>query len=130
MLAVAIYAVKLQSDKKDLRAKNVALSSKVTTLESNPQIAIQKQTDELIAKVGALMQLPKDETPTIANVSDAAKAKQQSSFFDNAQNGDRVLMYVKAGQAILYRPSTSKIVLVAPLTFNAAAAPTATKPTR
>lgn len=131
LLAVGIYAIILQSDKKDLSAKNAALSSKVTTLEFNPQIAIQKQTDELIAKVGALTQLPKGETPTIANVSDASKAKQQSSFFSNAQNGDKVLMYVKAGEAILYRPSTNKIVLVAPLTFNAntTAKPTTTTPT-
>lgn len=112
LIGVGYYAYGLHNDKTDLTAK-------VATLNANPQIAIQKQTEELIAKVGALMNLPSGEAPTVANVSDAAKAKQQSSFFANAQNGDKVLMYVKAGEAILYRPSTNKIVLVAPLTFNA-----------
>lgn len=94
------------------------LQSQVDKLNANPQSIVQKQTQALISKVGSLMQLPSGETPTVAEVSNAAQAKQQSAFFDNAQNGDRVLMYVKAGEAILYRPSTNKIVLVAPLVFN------------
>lgn len=118
LLGVSGYALQLNSSRKDLKAQ-------VATLNANPTIVAQRQTDQLIAKVGSLMQLPSGEVPTVANVSDAAKAKQQSAFFANAQNGDRVLMYVKAGEAILYRPSTNKIVLVAPLTFtgdNSAAA--------
>jgi hypothetical protein len=100
------------------------LQKQLDAANSNPQALVQKQTDELIAKVAGLMTLPAGETPTVANVSDASKAKQQSAFFANAQNGDKVLMYVKAGEAILYRPSTNKIILVAPLTFNNAASTT------
>jgi hypothetical protein len=115
-----------------LSSDNTDLKKQVSTLNNNPQIVIQRQTDALIKRVGQLIQLPSDETPTVANVSDAEKAKQQSAFFNNAQNGDKVLMYVKAGQAILYRPSTDKIVLVAPLTFSnpATPAPATTKTTR
>lgn len=120
LIGVGYYAYTLYNDKQELTAK-------VATLNANPQLAIQKQTDDLISNVGALIQLPEGETPTVANVSDAAKAKEQSSFFANAVNGDKVLMYVKAGQAILYRPSTDKIVLVAPLTFNADTAKTTTR---
>jgi hypothetical protein len=118
------YATSLASDNKDLKAQ-------VTKLNENPQLAVQRQTDDILRKVGALMQLPKGEAPTVASVSDAEQAKKQSDFFKNAQNGDKVLMYVKAGQAILYRPSTNKIVLVAPLTFNndAAAATTGSSTT-
>jgi hypothetical protein len=101
-----------------LNTDNNNLNKQVTQLNQNPQVAVQKQTQSLINQVGALMQLPQGETPTVADVSDAGKAKQQSAFFNNAQNGDKVLMYVKAGEAILYRPSTDKIVLVAPLTFT------------
>lgn len=36
-------------------------------------------------------------------------------------------MYAKAGEAILYRPSTNKIILVAPLTFNNVGGGPATK---
>jgi hypothetical protein len=120
---LGLWAWTLYTDNKDLKKQ-------VTQLNANPQLAIQKQTQDLIAHVGALMQLPADETPTVANVSDATKAKQQSAFFNNAQDGDKVLMYVKAGEAILYRPRTDKIVLVAPLTFsNNQAAATSTPST-
>jgi hypothetical protein len=111
VIVLGAWSWGLMSDRDDLKRQ-------VAQLNSNPQIAVQKQTDQLIAAVGKLMDLPKGETPTIANVSDAAQAKKQSAFFNNAQNGDKVLMYVKAGEAILYRPSTDRIILVAPLTFN------------
>lgn len=76
---------------------------------SNPQTVTQNETQDLIAKVGKLVVLPTGETPTLATVNDATKLKNQA-FFKNAQNGDKVLIYNKAGQAILYRPSTNKIV--------------------
>jgi hypothetical protein len=111
VIGLGLWSWSLYSDRKDLQ-------SQVTKLNINPQSVVQKQTQQLITKVGSLMQLPSGETPTVAEVSDATQAKQQSSFFANAQNGDRVLMYVKAGEAILYRPSTNKIILVAPLVFT------------
>ena len=111
VIGLGLWAWTLHSDNADLKKQ-------VASLNANPQVAVQKQTDALINSVSKLIQLPSGETPTIANVTDAAAAKQQSAFFANAENGDKVLMYVKAGEAILYRPSTNKIVLVAPLTFT------------
>ncbi len=132
LAGVGYWAFSQASANKDLTADNKNLKSQVAQLNANPQIAVQKQTNDLISKVSALMQLPAGETPTVASVSDASAAKKQSAFFNNAQNGDKVLMYVKAGEAILYRPSTDKIILVAPLTFsgNAAAAAPTPKTTR
>lgn len=120
IVVLGLWAWTLSSD-------NSSLNATVKRINNDPQIAVQQQTKDLLNKVGSLMQLPADETPTIAAVSDAAKAKKQSAFFANAENGDKVLMYVKAGQAILYRPSTNKIVIVAPLTFSKGT-PTSTSP--
>lgn len=111
IVGLAVVSSQLHHDKTQLQAK-------VSSLEANPQIALQKQTDDLLKQVSALMTLPSGETPTVANVSDVTQARQQSPFFKDAQNGDKVLMYVKASEAILYRPTTNKIILVAPLTFN------------
>lgn len=126
LLALAGLATKLASlnkDKSDLQAKLTTSQSQLASVEANPQVLVQKQTDSLIGTVGKLMNLPTGETPTVAAVSDVAAAQKQSPFFANAQNGDKVLLYVKAGEAILYRPSTNKIILVAPLTFNNAQVP-------
>jgi hypothetical protein len=111
VIGLGLWSWSLENDRKDLK-------SQVSSLNANPQAAVQKQTQTLISEVGQLITLPTNEVPTVANVTDAAQAKQQSAFFTNAQDGDKVLMYVKAGQAILYRPSTNKIIIVAPLTFN------------
>jgi hypothetical protein len=121
VVGLALWAWTVAADRNNLQKQ-------LDAVNANPQALVQKQTDELIAKVGGLMNLPSGETPTVANVTDAAKAKQQSNFFANAQNGDKVLMYVKAGEAILYRPSTNKIILVAPLTFNNSSTSTTAAP--
>jgi len=61
--------------------------------------------------------LPAHETPTVATVVHADKLRGQS-FFANARNGDKVLVYGKEKEAILYRPSTDQIVTIAPVTVT------------
>ena len=86
-------------------------------LLKNPNLAVEKQTKQLTTQVGKLMMLPTDEVPTVATVTDAGKLKDQA-FFKNAKNGDKVLIYVKARKAILYRASTNLIVDVAPVNIS------------
>lgn len=66
-----------------------------------------------VNKVGQLMQLP-EETPSLATVTDKSKLAGQE-FFKTAENGDKVLVYINAKKAILFRPSLNKIVDVAPV---------------
>jgi len=89
---------------------------KYNELKTNPTMEAEKETKKMVKEVGKLMQLP-DETPTIVTVSDKEKLKDQS-FFDNAENGDVVLAYTQKMIAILYRPSTEKIINVAPITVD------------
>lgn len=96
---------------------------KYQDLKKNPDRVTQEETKSLTQKVGALMNLP-SEDPTIATVMDKEKVKDQP-FFTSAENGDKVLLYVNAKKAILYRPSTNRIVEVAPI-FTDTATPTAT----
>lgn len=70
------------------------------------------QITNLVQKVGKIIDLPTDETPTIATVSDITKLKGQA-FFAKAQNGDKVLVFTKTKKAILYRPGANKIIEVA-----------------
>lgn len=85
-------------------------------LLNNPTQAAQAEVKDLIAKVGNLMVLP-DENPTIATVSDPKKLVDQP-FFVKAILGDKVLIYSKAREAILYRPSINKIIQVAPVNLG------------
>jgi C4-dicarboxylate-specific signal transduction histidine kinase len=90
----------------------------VKKLSSNSQQAAQDQNQQLINKIGKLTPLPTGETPTIATVTDITKLKDQP-FFANAVNGDKVLIYTQAKKAYLYRPSTNKLINIAPVNLGA-----------
>jgi len=81
----------------------------------DPDVAIEKEIKSLTETIGKFMELPADEQPTLATVTDRAKLKGQE-FFAKAENGDKLLVYPKAGKAILYRPSTGKIIEATNLT--------------
>lgn len=90
-------------------------------LLKNPQLLAKDQTKSILDKLGKLYDLPKDETPTIATVQDKNKLKDQA-FFAKAANGDKLVIYLKAKKAILYRESTDKIIEVAPVNIDKKAA--------
>lgn len=93
----------------DLKKDNLRLQ--------DPQEAAKDETERIKSEVASLIDVPSDEAPTIASVVDASKLSKQA-FFAKAQNGDRVLMYAQAKKAILYRPSTKKIIEVAPINIG------------
>lgn len=102
-LGTAIFSyTQLQDAKKDVSAEKSA----------NPTTA------SIVNKVKLLIDVPQDETPSIATVEDAAKLKDQP-FFTNAQNDDTILLYAKAKKAIIYRESTNKIINVGPIDLSA-----------
>ncbi len=78
----------------------------------------KKETNALIGEVGLLMELPVGETPTVATIADKDKLRQQP-FFHTTENGDILLVYPIAAKAILYRPTSHKIINVAGLALGA-----------
>ncbi len=96
---------------------NIRLSKQLKDVTANPQLAVEWQNEQLLKQISHITQLPTDEVPIIATVSDASQAKTQSSFFVNAENGDKVVQYVKADKVILYRPSTQKIIEIGPFSL-------------
>lgn len=84
---------------------------------SNPQESAREETRQLTAKVGRLVEIPSNETPTVATVDDVAKLKDQP-FYTNAKTGDKVLIFNQARRAFLYRPSTDKVIEIAPINIG------------
>lgn len=95
------------------------LSRQVFFADTSVSSAQSAETNvsSVASRVGNLILLPTGETPTLATVSDKTKLQNQP-FFKHAENGDKVLIYTNAKEAILYRPSINKIIQVAPLTIT------------
>jgi len=80
----------------------------------DPNIITKQETAWVLERVNKLIDLPQDETPNMATVLDKDKLKDQE-FFKKAENGDKLIVYMKAKLAVLYRPNTNKIIAVAPV---------------
>lgn len=72
------------------------------------------QNEVLLMRLRVLTELPGEEVPTIATVTNANMVRNQL-FFKEAMNGDKVVIYRIAKKAILYRPSTDKVISIAPI---------------
>jgi hypothetical protein len=71
--------------------------------------------------VSKLAIIPKGEDPTLATVKD--KTKLTDDFLkSNAENGDKVLVYIKAKKVFVYRPGLNRIAAIGPLELQASAA--------
>lgn len=94
---------------------------------ANPSQFATDEAKNLVTTVSKLMNLPTEETPTVATVNDKDKLKNQP-FFAKSENGDKVLIYTTAKKAILYRPSINKIIDVAPVNIGSTAASASATP--
>ena len=83
----------------------------------NPNLVSQIEAKELEKKVSRLMVLPQSELPTVATVSDQTKLADQP-FFENASDGDKLLIYAQAKMVVLYSPERDKIINIGPLTVE------------
>lgn len=78
------------------------------SLPSNDQ-----QISQLVNQLSKVIELP-NEKPDLALVTDTDQLKGQA-FFAKAQNGDKVLIFQQAKLALIYRPSSGKIINVGPI---------------
>lgn len=73
-------------------------------------------------KVGSMIQLPRDETPTIATVTDMTLLRDRP-LFAHAKRGDKVLIYSASKKVVLYRESIGKIIEMGPTAEEQVIAP-------
>jgi hypothetical protein len=83
-------------------------------VKDNPDAVAEETSKRVTLEVGKIYELPGDEEPTVAKVQDKEKLKEQV-FFENAQNGDYILIYSKKKLALLYREENKKLINVGPI---------------
>lgn len=81
--------------------------------ESPTEVA-SEEGQRIKESVGKLILLPDDVEPTIATIVDIDKLKAENSeFYKNASNGDKLLIYSQ--KVIIYSPDKNIIINVAPI---------------
>ncbi len=94
------------------------------TLKNVSSKSVDQTNKELVQKINSFYQLPTGEEPAIIAVTKdpseftTDQEKQFSSAFKDLKKGDNVLLYEKAGQAILYRPAQNKVISTVTLTVK------------
>ena len=68
----------------------------------------EHRAKEIVKRLEKIIDLP-DEQPTIAQVADMSKLSSPV-LSGRAENGDEILIFNEAKRAILYRPSTKKLL--------------------
>lgn len=91
----------------------VGLLLRDVVFKQDPNATKIETANRVTKEVGALYMTPSEE-PTIVKIEDEEKLKDQS-FFDKAENGDFLLIYPKAKQALIYRESVNKLVNAGPV---------------
>jgi hypothetical protein len=84
----------------------------------NPHVITEADLKKMVADIGKVLVLPADEDPVPAVISDLKNLKDQP-FFANALVGDIVLIYKVHQKAILWRPSSGKVIEVSAFNTNA-----------
>lgn len=77
--------------------------------KSNTSATAGIDVKAITAKVGKLVDIPTDEDPTIASITDTSKLSGQY-FYAKAKTGDLVILFAHAQRAILYDPKANKVL--------------------
>jgi predicted PurR-regulated permease PerM len=75
-----------------------------------------KELEDIVSELSKTIDLP-EEVPTIATVTDKNLLNEQE-FFSRAENGDKVVIFQVWRKAILYRPSSKKIIDLTNISAN------------
>ena len=80
--------------------------------KGNTDLRTLKENKEILENIKKQVLVPENEEPRIGVVKDAFRLRGQA-FFARVENGDKVIIYDTDQLAVLYRPSTKKIIEVA-----------------
>lgn len=72
------------------------------------------ENDNIMNKLGKIIILP-NEDPIIETIENAEGLKNESPFYANVKNKDKILIFPKATRIIIYREKENRIINVGPI---------------
>lgn len=100
-----------------LRKEEGASDPEDTLIMQEGQPLSDEQVKEIVRMVGEHMMLP-DEMPEVGIVTDIEVLRSTQPFYQNAKNGDILLLYPSISRAILFDPDQDVIINVGPVVFE------------
>lgn len=85
----------------------------LSTPQGQQRLSEQEMT-VILEQLGKLTLLP-DEEPVMATIIDAAYLATQSAFYEQSENGDKLVVFPTAKKAIIYSPTRNIIVNSGPV---------------
>ena len=86
----------------------------IVIINTRPRASGDAEEKKMAESVARHVLLPTAETPALATVTDPAKLKN-NKFLSQAQKGDKILIYARWKQAVIYRPSADRVVDIGPV---------------
>jgi hypothetical protein len=86
-----------------------------TSAPNTTNTATSSADAALLTKLSSVMLLPEGEDPVISTITDAQGLKQDAPFYQNTENGDKILIYIESGKIIIYRESENLVVNAGPI---------------
>ncbi|MBU3668609.1 MAG: hypothetical protein FGM57_01425 [Candidatus Taylorbacteria bacterium] len=87
---------------------------------ANTQGSITKanieENKKILENVAKLVLIQEPSAPDVITITDAKTMIEQQPVFKGAINGDKILVFMKEGRAIIYSPSRDIIVNILPVT--------------
>lgn len=75
----------------------------------------QQQIDALLEKVSMLMEIPTNEDPLVATITDAEVLRAEQEFYRGVIDGDMLIIFPSEAKAVIYSPSQNKIINAGPV---------------
>jgi hypothetical protein len=112
VIALAVLVVVLDTQRRQAEGELKNLTVRLEQLQGNDQ-ENQERAKQIVDRVRAVIDIPADVTPTVATIVDVEKLRTQNPFYDNASNGDYLI--VTPSRAILFDADRGVIIDVVPV---------------
>ncbi len=119
VIALIVLVVVLDMQRRQAQTELANLSVRLEQLQGNSQ-ENQERASQIIGQVRAMIDIPEDVTPTVATIVDVEKLRAQNPFYNNAENGDYLI--VTPTRAILFDDDRGIIIDVVPVQIQPNAA--------
>lgn len=113
LTVTAILVVRFVQGQNDL----AEMQKKLDSMKAQESVSDKSIAEEAKLVVERYIDIGLEEIPSIIVVKDTNILAQQQ-YFEKVKAGDVILIYTVAKRAVVYRPSTEKVIDLIPLTYS------------